>query len=362
MDKHNKDTVKECLAYLGRYYKFTLDELTGQFFYQRRDCRTKKKLFDRGYFVRFLSESKFKYSSSTVRESLKAIHYKPINAVKAFFGQQKYLNHTCSPFDQLDDYFTLDEPAPYSFASMLEMHLVRAIRSVINGEPNRFIFTLVSAKEYLGKTSFIEWLFPSELQGYCMSTLGGRKERRDTILASKFLVNIDEFSGATVTADAQLKAMVSQRSAALWIPFKNQIEQRPRITTFFATKNLGKKPILSDKSSNSRYIIYNVQSIDWSYRDKIDASDLWSYAIAKALDPTYDAELGIDEVRDLEAYNKRYSDPVTPTKVKSKRQSSVSKTSLAAAVTAAITAFAFTPWGRVLISAAAAIARSFVSG
>ena len=111
MDNRKKDTIKECLAYLGRYYKFTLDELTGQFFYQRRDSRSKKKLFDRGYFVRFLSESKFKYSSSTVRESLKAIHYKRFNAVKAYFAQQKYLNHTCSPFDQLDDYFTLDEPA-----------------------------------------------------------------------------------------------------------------------------------------------------------------------------------------------------------------------------------------------------------
>ena len=346
-----KNSVGEVLKYLSRYYKFELNELTGRFYYQRRDGKSKKKLFDRAYFVRLLSEGKFRYGAGTVREALKSIYYQPLNPVKEVFVPAAYLKKNASPFDKLEGYFTVKGDPPMPLGKALEMHLVRAVRCVLDGRPNRFIFALISVDEYVGKTEFIEWLFPAELRDYCMSTLSGAREKRDTILASKLLVNIDEFSGALKSSGAQLKAMISQKTAAIWVPFKNCIEQRPRITTFFATSNIGKRPLLSSDSSNSRYIIYNVKGIDWSYKNDLDPAELWAYAIAKAHDPKYVAELTIEQVRELERYNKTFS---TPKSAYKRRYTSSRGTTTAAATTAAITAFAFTPWGRSMLAAAIA--------
>ena len=175
-------------------------------------------------------------------------------------------------------------------------------------------------------------------------------------MASKFLVNIDEFFGAKKSSNAQLKAMVSQKTAAIWVPFKNRIEQLPRITSFFSTGNLTKKAILSKDSSNSRYLIYNIKKIDWNYKNEVDPSILWQYAISKANDPAYVSELPIDDVRKIEKYNKLFSKPRST----DKRQSLSSRGVTTVATTIALTAFAFTPWGRALLASVMSLVRSLV--
>ena len=356
MKKEKKNHQKEILEYLGRNYKFVHNELTGQLLYKRRNSKKDFKLFDRAYFYRLFMSAKKEYGESTIRHALKSIFHTPKNDVRAFCLSPAYSSENkkeTSPFDALDDYFELKDSTPFGFGEMLEAHLVRAVRSVLNGKPNRFIFTLVSKGQYVGKTYFIEWLFPSDLRDYCMSTLSGRKEKRDTILASKFLVNIDEFSGATKSADAQLKALVSQKSASLWVPFKNHIEQRPRITTFFATKNIGKEPILSPHDANTRYIIYNLESIDWSYKKDVNVDDLWAYAIAKAHDESYDAELSIEDVRKLERYNKKFSKPFKRAKARPKRAKSIA---IGAVIGSVVTALFASPIGRLIIASLARMA------
>ena len=341
---------REILRYLGRYYKFTLNELTGQVLYQRRDGRAKPKAFDRRYFLNLLTSEKFKYNSSIVRDCLNCVRYREINPLKAFFDRPKYLNHVRNPFDQLEGYFSCASH-PIPFAKSLQDHLVRAIRCIKNGDPNRFVFALISREEYIGKTQFVEWLFPTGLEGYCMSTLSGSSEKRDTVLASKFLVNIDEFAGVSHSASAKLKAMISQRSAALWVPFKNCIVQRPRITTFFATSNLKRKALLRGDSSNSRFLVYEVNSIDWSYQDKLDAAYLWDYAAKLADDPSYVATPTIEKVREVERHNMRYKAPhVNSKRVKSKTSSKIPM-ALGSLITAALAALAFSPWGRAMLSA-----------
>ena len=351
MEKERRTTLNDLIKYLGRYYKFTLNDVNGQLFYQRRDSKTPPKLFDRSYFFRLLSERFSKCPASIIRESLKAINCRRLNDVEAFFKSIKYLPATIpssSPFDRLNDYVELAEDAPFSFGEALEKHFVRAIRSVLNGTPNRFIFTLVSKAQYIGKTEFIEWFFPPQLEKYCMSTLTGRKEKWDIILASKLLVNIDEFSGAKKSDDANLKAMLSQRSAALWIAFKNMAIKRPRMTSFFATCNIGRKPILSADDSNSRFLIYNIKSINWAYKQDIDIDELWQYAIAKAHDPSYDPNPSIKDVRLLEKHNRRYSKKYSKVKVKGPRRVTIG--ALGAIAGSILTALATSPLGRLAFS------------
>ena len=171
-----KTAIGKILKYLARYYKFELNELTGVLYYQRRDSKSKRKPFDRAYFVRLLSDGMHRYHVSAIREALKAINYKPVNPVKEFLNCENHLLPKLSPFKQLDKYFTIENDPPFPFSHAPEMHIVRAVRGVLSDRPNRFIFTLVSKQEYIGKTEFLEWLFPIELRDYCMSTLSGRKE------------------------------------------------------------------------------------------------------------------------------------------------------------------------------------------
>ena len=350
MKKNQINERIKIIKYLNRYYKFTLCELSGAFYYQRRDGKTKRKVFETRYFYELLSGPKFRYDSGIIREALRAIHYSHFNAVEAYFCSLPYLNATCSPFDQLDGYFELADTPSMPFGKALEMHMVRAIRCALQGKPNRFVFALVSKQEYLGKTKFIESLMPKKLRDYCMSTLSGKSEKRDVILASKFLVNIDEFANIAKSSSSKVKAMISQQSAALWVSFKNCIEQKQRITSFFATANINKnKPLLSDESSNSRYVIYNVKAIDWSYSDNINVDELWSHALNKARDASYRAELNIEEVREVERYNKRFSTRPIKTLKKGKRASKKSIAAIVAASASAGVAFALSTYGRTIL-------------
>lgn len=355
MGKSKKYTVRDLNKYLSKYYKFSLDELSGQFFYQRMDGKSQKKPWDRAYFFSMLTNRFIGVSAGSVREALKCINYQRINAVKVYFERIKP-PPKLNPFEHLDSYFKLFDAPPFSFGSQLEAHLTRAVRTIFHGDPNRFIFCLISKQEYIGKTRFIEWLIPDELKPYSMSVMSGRKDKRDTILARKFVCNIDEFSGAKDSADKQLKAMLSQQSASVWTPFKNQIERLPRITTFFATANykVG-KPILSAESSNSRYILFNIKSIDWSYSANIDPVDLWAWAAARAKDIDCIAEPSIDEVRLIEGYNRKFTKRASKSRPKRAR-------TLVTGITIGtiVTAILASPWGRAfLLSLSKALGYSF---
>ena len=145
----------------------------------------------------------------------------------------------------------------------------------------------------------------------CNSPLGGQGIRRGNrvLYRERYRAYVVRKAGKAAVERMALSPYFIVMVTCIWVPFKNCIEQRPRITTFFATSNIGKRPLLSSESSNSRYIIYNVKGIDWSYKNDIDPAELWAFAIAKAHDPKYVAELNIDQVRELEGYNKLYSTP-----------------------------------------------------
>jgi hypothetical protein len=352
INENKKYTINDVREYLKKYFRFTRNSVTDEVFFQRLSGHSTKKPFNREFFMDYLLGKFCGVNVGQLRILLKATHFKEENPFSAFLkGGKNPTNEkqNNSPFTELDNYFSFSSDAPFTLGSMLEMHLVRAIRTLLNGDPNRFIFTLVSLPQYLGKTSFIQWLFPPTLLKYCMPTLSGRKEKVDVILARKFLVNIDDFASVKDSADDRLKAMLSQRSASLWVPFKNQIAQKPRIATFFATKNTGSKAILNANDSNSRFIIFDVNSIDWSYEQKINPTTLWQYALEKAHDPDYEANLTIEDVRELEKYNERFSKRSKP-KAKKINAKTSQALALGAVLGAAATSLLATPMGRAALS------------
>ena len=72
-----------------------------------------------------------------------------------------------------------------------------------------------------------------------------------------------------------VKAMISQESVRLRLPYATKFETRPRIANFWGTTN--KREFLTDETGSTRFIIFDICAIDWKYySQKIDNNQLWA--------------------------------------------------------------------------------------
>ena len=347
---NTKKSIKftDVFEYIKNRYHICECEITGNVFYKRHNGKNDLKPFNKSSFRGLIHKHFGGASGVVIREAVNCVEPKPFNAIKAYFDT---LNTTPKAplFWELEKAIKYDKGAPFSLAEALENHMIRAIRQLYFGEVNRYVFVLVSDRQHIGKTTFINHLFPPELAQFTMCTLSGRDKKRDVVLATKFLVNADEFYGLPATGSAQAKAMLSQPTAALWIPFKNHIEQKPRIATFFSTANTHKE-VLGDPSGSSRYIVFNVKHIDRSYMD-INPSHLWAIAKRKALVENQTGKIDVEDIRAMEKYNLRFSKK--PKRVYKSARKRTSQFVKGVTIGTALTALLASSWSRAVLLALA---------
>lgn len=206
----------------------------------------------------------------------------PVNSLRNWVEETAKNQSGENPFEKLAAFIKAEGLS--DFTMELEKHFLRAVGSVMGGVPNKQIFCLVSEEQNIGKTHFVHWLYPEELKDRCMGSLPYAKSKLDLMLAKMFLVNIDEFDGIKKTGGATLKKITSQDTASLYIAFKNIVEIKPRITSFFATRNYSSKGFLNDETGSSRFIVFDMKMIDWKgYTREIKPSSLWEWACAQYL-------------------------------------------------------------------------------
>jgi len=357
--KEKKGTFKEGLAWVKKHFRLRNDIITGKVFVMRRSSKTDEKEYSRGYMMERFAAAKKEYNANTIRAVLAAWSPTAFNAFKERFLNpnvfESYSSRT-NPFVKLEHFVELDGDHPFEFAKALENHMVRAAKCALDGQINKYVFTLLSDKQNVGKTHFVDWLMSPVPGEFTMGSLPRSVTKIDQVLASKFIVNVDELEGVDNTDSARFKAITSQSVCTMFNAFKQTSETRPRLATFFATKNtkLDRGRSAFKGGGTSRFIAFKIKSIDFSYESAIDPLALWSWAFRRAQREGDESYPSIEEIRAQEAFNRRFQEQPKPRKRRRTRPNAVNTV----AVTAAVGAFMFTPWGRALIAAITTIART----
>jgi hypothetical protein len=98
-------------------------------------------------------------------------------------------------------------------------------------------------------------------------------------LLSNFIWEVSELGATIRKQDIEaLKALISQKRVKVRRAYGRYDMEGPVLCSLLGTVN-NSAGLLSDPTGNRRYAIVNIKSIDWSYSDDFDMTQLWAQAV-----------------------------------------------------------------------------------
>jgi hypothetical protein len=192
------------------------------------------------------------------------------------------------------------------FEAMLRKNLVRTIDCALNGKVNRYVFTLYSKEENIGKTSWIRALVPAKLSRYFGE--GALDGGKDTYLrlATLFIWSLDEISSLSSNRleAGRLKSIISLSTIVERPPFEAYDKTFKRRVSFYGSTN--KNSLIGEESGSTRWLVFSIAKIDFAYSREVNIDQVWAQAYAHYLDKSFNAELTQEETRKQELYNSDY--------------------------------------------------------
>jgi len=158
--------------------------------------------------------------------------------------------------------------------------VVGAVAKVFEGFQNPML--VIDGPQAIGKSYFARWLCPPGLDRnfYAGAILPDNKDcrlrQRDC-----WIWEVQELGATTRRADlAALKAFLTTEVVRDRKPYGHRDVIKPAISNFVGTINNDRSGFLLDKTGNRRFLVCQVEKIDWGYPDQISIDQLWAQAVA----------------------------------------------------------------------------------
>lgn len=154
--------------------------------------------------------------------------------------------------------------------------LVRSVACSLGKDVNRIMIVLYGPRQATGKTTFIRSLCPWKNQKYYTEApISGNAKDVAIRLSENFIYNLEELEGFHRHEVNAFKAMISQSTIKERRAYASYELTRWRRCNFWASTN--DKSMLYD-TENTRWLIFEVESINWNYKTKIDINKVWAQA------------------------------------------------------------------------------------
>ncbi len=301
-EKHKTNFLKEAKLYISEHYELRFNEVNNKI--EARELMSNKWTnADENSIYCALTESGIKINMQSVKAILGSDFAVRYNPFEEFF-------HNIHPYDGIDyfeeltRYISVDDP-PF-FSKMLEKHFVRAIKCALEPEYyNRMAFVLQSTKQEIFKSRFIKWLNPFPDSMYYSETELSNSKDCQISLAENFIYNLEELDDLKNNRISSIKALLARSTINIRRPYGAQNVIMPRRCTFFASTNFSE--FLTD-SENTRWLIFEVDSIAEDLFSRVNPIDLWSQAWAFYNLPDYQYELTPDERIKREERNMHFTE------------------------------------------------------
>jgi len=269
----NKPAIKQVEVFLSKNYTFRKNVITQQFEYKKKADKEFLPM-DPDSIYRSLKHANISYPLNQLISLLQSDFIKDHNPfIEKFKSFPKWDGKT-DHIGELSQFVVATEQA--FFEQQLKKTLVRCVACSLYGIVNRIVFVLVSEKQEIGKSSFIRFLSPFDTKYYTESPLRDNKDS-EFRLVENMIYNLEELSSLNSLEVNSLKAIISKAVIKERRPYARYEVEAPRRCNFFGSTN--KEEFLTDVS-NTRWLCFTIEDIDWEYSKKINMNQVWAQAYA----------------------------------------------------------------------------------
>jgi predicted P-loop ATPase len=253
--------------------------------------------------LRELKKEKIQASDHSLKITLNSSFVPRYNPITAYFenlpkwaGEVDHIANLASYVRASDRDF---------FNAQFKKMLVRVVACAIGKIAfNKQCLTFVG-KQNDGKTSFVRFLCPPQLQGYFKENLDIDKDGR-LALCQNLIINLDELATFSKSDINAIKTYFSLEKVKDRPPYGEKPITFNRTASFFASTN--NKEFLTDETGNVRWLVFEIDGIQHDnggangYTKNININDVWAQAVT-LLSMGFDFKMTADEVAYSEKMN-----------------------------------------------------------
>ncbi|HNM05825.1 MAG TPA: VapE family protein [Leptospiraceae bacterium] len=129
-----------------------------------------------------------------------------------------------------------------------------------------------------GKTSLTRYFLPKQLDSYFKENLTDYESKDTKIsLGENFLIQLDELGESSKHELIKLKSLITQKKIKERRPHAKRDTYIQRRAAFIGS--FDKREVFDDSAGNRRFIVLEIQKIDWKKLEKISIDDIWKESL-----------------------------------------------------------------------------------
>ena len=137
-----------------------------------------------------------------------------------------------------------------------------------------------SGAQSIGKSSLAQWIASPLEEYFREGAINPESTEHQRALCETWIWEVGELGLTTRRADVEaLKHFLTQDGATYRIPYAKHPVRKKAMSCIISTINPDGAGFLSDTTGNRRFLVANVKSIDWRYRE-LPIDQLWAEAVA----------------------------------------------------------------------------------
>ena len=198
---------------------------------------------------------------------------KEYNPFLDYFGSLKPWDEHTDHIDQLARTVVTNNDVLWKKA--FRKWIVASVGSAIKENVINHTLIVMSGKQGLGKTRWMERLIPDSLKSYYYSGIIDPRNKDSLIrLSENFLVNLDELETLNRSEIGELKQVITSGQIKIRRPYARVDETFPRRASLMGSVNTTE--FLNDPTGSRRFLSFEVYKID--YEHAINMDDVYSQA------------------------------------------------------------------------------------
>lgn len=245
-----------------------------------------------------------KTSVSTLKTYLRSDYIIRYNPLKNYFENLPKWDEY-DYITQYASYVNTDDNILYAYH--LKKWCVRAVLSVFYTDKiNKHCIVLSNGEQHAGKSTYLNYLMPSEIEEYFAENIGTDKDSRIK-LCKTFIINLEELDVLGNKDVNSIKALLSQTWVNERLPYGDKSSNIPRICSFLGSTN--RVEFLNDDTGSVRWIVFDViGKLNFKYKQEFNIDNLWAQAYHLAFkDKNFKPDLTDEDVRINEIRNDAYT-------------------------------------------------------
>jgi hypothetical protein len=290
------------MNYIDENYDVRYNKVSTEFEYKELEEPEYRNMNENDIFINMQLEG-VNLSLNNLMAILKSDFVKKYNPFAEYFGSLPEWDNRIDHIQGLASYVKVSDKDRKRFDNHFKKWLVRSVRcALVDTYFNKQAFILVHDKQNSGKSTFCRFLCPKRLKDYIAENPSVDKDSR-ILLTTNFLINLDELSTLSKVEINALKSLFSKDKINDRLPYDRRNSIIPRRANFIGSTNQAE--FLNDESGSVRWLCFNIDGIEWSYREQVDIDKVYAQAFQLYLSG-WNCDLTPEEIEENEEYNRQF--------------------------------------------------------